>query len=136
MATHIRIRRDTSSGWNTSNPVLMQAEFGLETDTFHLKIGDGVNPWLNLPYCLLEEFTQEEKAKLSSVGFGADVSPPRVSPIEKAAATLTDLRGFSPSDIKDMILALAPDAGGDSETIIDGGTPASTFSVIVEGGTP
>lgn len=136
MPTHILIRRDTSTGWNMLNPVLMQGEFGLETDTFRVKMGDGNAPWLSLQYCIVEEFTAEEKAKLSSIEIDADVNPPRVSPVEKAAATLTESRTFSPSDIKDMIVALAPEAGDDSETIIDGGTPSSTFSVIVEGGTP
>lgn len=136
MSTHILMRRDTASGWNTMNPVLMLGEFGLETDTIRVKMGDGNTPWLSLQYCIVEEFTPEEKAKLSSIEIDADVNPPRVSPVEKAAATLTESRTFSPSDIKDMIIALAPEAGGEGEIIIDGGTPSSTFSVIVEGGTP
>ena len=46
----LQIRHDTSSNWITRNPVLAQGEYGLETDTYLLKIGDGVLDWEHLPY--------------------------------------------------------------------------------------
>lgn len=46
----LQIRHDTASNWLTRNPVLAQGEYGLETDTFLLKIGDGVLDWEHLPY--------------------------------------------------------------------------------------
>ena len=44
------MRRRTASGWATLNEVLLLAEWGLETDTDQLKIGDGLTPWNDLPY--------------------------------------------------------------------------------------
>ena len=44
------VRQGTAANWVTRNPVLSQGEYGLETDTFLLKIGDGVRTWINLPY--------------------------------------------------------------------------------------
>jgi hypothetical protein len=44
------VRHGTSANWITRNPVLAQGEYGLETNTFLLKIGDGVRNWVNLPY--------------------------------------------------------------------------------------
>jgi hypothetical protein len=49
MAFRIQIRRDTSVNWQASNPILLQGEFGLDLTTNCLKIGDGVNPWNDLP---------------------------------------------------------------------------------------
>jgi hypothetical protein len=46
----LQVRHDTAENWVTRNPILGQGEYGLEADTFLLKIGDGVRPWINLPY--------------------------------------------------------------------------------------
>lgn len=43
-------RHDTSENWNTINPVLLEGEIGVETDTGFFKIGDGVNHWKVLKY--------------------------------------------------------------------------------------
>ena len=45
-----QIRHDTSSNWTIRNPVLAQGEYGLETNTFLIKIGDGITPWNQLRY--------------------------------------------------------------------------------------
>ena len=46
----LQIRHDTASNWTIRNPVLAQGEYGFETDTFWLKIGDGVTDWQHLKY--------------------------------------------------------------------------------------
>ena len=46
----LQIRHDEAADWITRNPVLAQGEYGLETNTFLIKIGDGVTDWLHLPY--------------------------------------------------------------------------------------
>lgn len=46
----LQIRHDTSSNWIIRNPVLAQGEYGLETNTFLIKVGDGVSDWEHLPY--------------------------------------------------------------------------------------
>lgn len=46
----LQIRNDAAADWLTRNPVLAEGEYGLESDTFLLKIGDGVRTWDNLPY--------------------------------------------------------------------------------------
>ena len=38
-------RRDTASNWTNNNPTLLDGEFGWETDTKKLKIGDGSTAW-------------------------------------------------------------------------------------------
>lgn len=44
------IRNATAQNWTTRNPVLAEGEFGLETNTFLIKMGDGVTTWNNLRY--------------------------------------------------------------------------------------
>jgi hypothetical protein len=48
--TLIQIRRGLSSEWIDQNPVLADGEFGFETDTNKLKIGNGNNSWKTLDY--------------------------------------------------------------------------------------
>jgi len=43
-------RRDTLSGWASANPTLLSGEFGLETSTNKVKIGDGSTAWNSLSY--------------------------------------------------------------------------------------
>lgn len=44
------LRRATAAAATASNSVLLDGEFGLETDTKRLKIGDGVTVWNSLAY--------------------------------------------------------------------------------------
>lgn len=46
----LQIRHDEAADWITRNPVLAQGEYGLESDTFMIKVGDGVRDWAHLPY--------------------------------------------------------------------------------------
>lgn len=50
MADVIQIRRDTSANWTSVNPTLAQGEFGYETNTGKIKIGDGSTAWNSLAY--------------------------------------------------------------------------------------
>lgn len=55
MAAHslqvtFQIRQSTAENWTTRNPILFEGEFGLEIDTFLIKVGDGVRDWAHLPY--------------------------------------------------------------------------------------
>lgn len=46
----LKIRHDLAAAWTLRNPILAQGEYGLEDDTYLLKIGDGVTPWRELRY--------------------------------------------------------------------------------------
>jgi hypothetical protein len=45
-----QIRRGTAALWTSTNPTLLSGEFGLETDTLAVKLGDGVTAWVSLGY--------------------------------------------------------------------------------------
>lgn len=53
MAFRVQIRRDTALNWSTNDPVLLDGEFGYETDTGRYKIGNGIDTWSDLIYSLV-----------------------------------------------------------------------------------
>ena len=55
--TKIRPRRSTKARWESANPILSEGEIGFEvpdtgigTGLISMKQGDGVTPWIDLPY--------------------------------------------------------------------------------------
>lgn len=46
----IQLRRDSSTNWSSSNPVLSSGEIGFDTTTKSFKIGDGTTAWNSLSY--------------------------------------------------------------------------------------
>lgn len=54
VSTRFKIRRDTAANWTAANPILLEAEPALETDTLLVKYGDGVTAWNDLPYASLD----------------------------------------------------------------------------------
>lgn len=44
------LRHDTAKNWVSANPVLLNGEVGIESDTNLIKIGDGVTHWNDLNY--------------------------------------------------------------------------------------
>lgn len=45
-----QLRADTAANWASVNPTLLNNEFGLETDTKKLKVGNGSTAWNSLAY--------------------------------------------------------------------------------------
>lgn len=70
MALKIQLRRGTAAEWTTANPVLMQGEMGVETDTLKVKLGDGSTAWSSLPY-----FTQGAKGDTGATGAQGPAGP-------------------------------------------------------------
>jgi hypothetical protein len=50
VVTQIQVRRGTASQWTSTNPTLASGEWGYETDTGKVKIGDGATAWTSLAY--------------------------------------------------------------------------------------
>lgn len=59
MGQRIKVRRDSSANWTSTNPILQAGELGFESNTNKLKIGDGLTAWAALPYLQLGKTTQE-----------------------------------------------------------------------------
>jgi hypothetical protein len=46
----LQFRRDISTEWTYTNPVLAAGEMGIESDTNKFKVGNGTTAWIDLPY--------------------------------------------------------------------------------------
>lgn len=46
----LRIKSAPATNWTTRNPTLALGEFGLESNTYLLKVGDGNTDWVHLKY--------------------------------------------------------------------------------------
>ena len=55
LKTRLVLRHDTAENWTKENPVLLEGEVGVETDTSKLKIGDGASHWGTLKYSGADE---------------------------------------------------------------------------------
>jgi hypothetical protein len=50
VVTQVQVRRGTASEWTSANPTLASGEWGFETDTLKVKIGNGLTAWTSLAY--------------------------------------------------------------------------------------
>lgn len=57
----IQLRRATEPEWIGLNPILRVGEPALSTDVNRLKIGNGHDHWLDIPYLLEEEISMVEE---------------------------------------------------------------------------
>ena len=53
MAVQIQLRNDVAANWTSTDPILAQAELGVESDTGKVKLGDGSSSWTELDYAPL-----------------------------------------------------------------------------------
>ena len=90
MASIIQLRRDTAAQWTAVNPVLANGEWGYETDTGQLKIGDGVNVWTILPYRLTS----------GEINTGSNVNTSGVGVFKQKVAADLEFRGIDAGSSK------------------------------------
>ena len=83
-----QVRRDTAANWATANPTLLQGEFGLETNTQRVKIGDGTTAWNSLGYFLADDIADAVAAVI-------DGAPGALNTLNELAAALSDDSNFA-----------------------------------------
>jgi hypothetical protein len=62
----LRLRRDTAANWASANPVLLNGEVGLETDTRRFKVGNGTLAWSSLSYYIEGVLARGQASKMTS----------------------------------------------------------------------
>lgn len=62
----LRLRRDTAANWTAANPVLLNGEVGIETDTRRFKVGNGTLGWSSLSYYLEGVLARGQASKMTS----------------------------------------------------------------------
>jgi hypothetical protein len=117
MATKLQIRRDTAANWTSANPTLSAGEFGYETDTYKLKIGDGSTAWTSLDY-----YADQLAGGLDSSEIVGLLSNGSVGHIIPAGNELYDL-GDSANRFRDLYLSGSTlNLGGVTLSVDSGGT--------------
>ena len=96
--TKILHRRDLAVNWNAANPVLGPTELGFESDTFMVKLGNGVDTWVNLPYWAPPDPTKEP---IITAGTVADYwrGDKTWQTLNKAAVGLGNVSNLAPADL-------------------------------------
>ena len=128
--TVIQVKRGEASSWSSANPVLDAGEFGYESDTGNLKLGDGVTQWNSLAY-LPSAALRGAANGYASLDGGGKVPTNQIPPgLIIDGVTLQDTEfqftsgGVAIGDPISLLVAT-----------LDGGSPTSTSSGYIDGGT-
>ena len=116
----VRLRRDTSANWESTNPILKIGEPGLETDTKKLKFGDGVTAWTSLSYTRSDS---NDPLLLESVD-------DRVASLIKAGSNISLNYNDSANEL--TVSASGLQLAGDYATLISGRVPAAQLPSYVD----
>lgn len=54
----VLLRGGSAKEWTNINTLLLAKEIGIETDTYKMKLGDGVRKWRDLPYLPYSQITK------------------------------------------------------------------------------
>ena len=70
MADQIQLRRDTAANWTSANPILASGEFGIETNTLKIKVGDGTTAWTSLDYFAYASLSDINDVTITDIASG------------------------------------------------------------------
>jgi hypothetical protein len=88
----LQVRRGTAAQWTAANPILAAGEFGLETDTGRIKIGDGSTAWNSLTRNLIiSDISQSMSNKSMDVTPDFDDNDTGVTALPDATVTTISL---------------------------------------------
>lgn len=129
--TRIQLRRANASSWTSVNPVLALGEAGVETDTYKIKVGDGVSLWNDLPYFVHDWADLTGKPAVIAAGESKAAARSAID-----AASL-DANGKVPiSELPNSIMVYQGvwDADTNTPTLLDGsGNVGDVYRVSVAG---
>jgi len=113
MSITIQHKRDTAANWTSNNPTLAAGEFGFETDTGKLKLGDGSTAWSSLNYFEATIVPWAYQGENSGYTAGGNINP-------FATSNVIDKFPFSSdgnaTDVGDLTVGRGGGAGLTSET--------------------
>lgn len=120
MAIKIQLRRGTASQWISANPVLMEGEMGVETDTLKVKLGNGSTAWTSLPY-----FTQ---------GATGATGPTGPTGATGATGAKGDVGETGPANTITMGTVTTGPAGSSASATVTGTAPNQTLNLVIPRG--
>lgn len=108
--TLIQLRRGTASLWTSTNPILNSGEWGYETDTGLIKIGDGLTVWNSLDYAAV---TPDSLVAGSGIGLNKGALGSTLS------VAVTGIPSSLITDFNSAVSQLITESSVDVETIQD-----------------
>jgi hypothetical protein len=63
--TRFKLRNGSAAEWTAENPILLEGEVGIETDTRNYKVGNGVSAWSALPYYIEGVLARGQASKMT-----------------------------------------------------------------------
>lgn len=128
MANTIQHKRGTAAEWTSADPTLAAGEFGYETDTAKLKLGDGSTAWSALGYFEAAEAVAAYSFQGSNYGY-ASGGVTRTNVIDKFPFAADG----NATDVGDLVQAIYGAAGHSSSEsgYLSGGntSPGSTDTI-------
>lgn len=118
----IQLRRGTESEWLGSNPVLSLGEVGISTNTYQLKIGDGIRRWNELPFVTKTEAQIEQIVQdLTALINGAEAaSIPLIEKGEPSGVAELDADGYVPDTQISPDIARVANVNAQVESAVSG----------------
>jgi hypothetical protein len=96
VVTQIQVRRGTASQWTSANPTLASGEWGFESDTGKVKIGNGSTAWNSLGYTGAGSVTSITAGTGLS---GGTITATGTIAIDSTVATLTGSQALTNKDL-------------------------------------
>jgi hypothetical protein len=115
VVTQIQVRRGTASQWTSANPTLASGEWGFESDTGKVKIGNGSTAWNSLGYTGAGSVTSITAGTGLS---GGTITATGTIAIDSTVATLTGTQTLTNKTLTDPKINLAFDAETASYTAV------------------
>lgn len=125
----IQLRNDTAANWTSVNPVLAIGEFGVETDTSKVKIGNGSTAWNSLAYTTIRpaDFTAK-----GAILVGTGVGTFAVQTVGTDGQVLTANSAQSDGIEWTTLNALPSQTGNAGKYLTTDGTNASWATVVTD----
>ena len=135
MAFQIQLRRGTASEWTSANPTLAAGEFGYESDTSKLKIGDGLTAWSSLSY--FSAGSGDITGVNITAGNGLDITQSNTTSGNYTATLSADLKANGGIVVDSTELAVDLGASSITGTLAaaDGGTGLTSISTLLNSNT-
>lgn len=91
----LKCRHDTAANWTAKNPVLLDGELGVETDTTFFKIGDGATAWTSLKYVTSKSAVYDNSGNVIADTYAkkTEVSHEEYNAMTDMIASYTALKG-------------------------------------------
>ena len=111
VVTQIQVRRGTATQWTSANPTLASGEWGFESDTNKLKIGNGSSTWTALSYAVTGSTGTVTSITAGTGLSGGTITSNGTIAIDSTVATLTGSQTLTNKTLTTPVIATISNTG-------------------------